>query len=417
MSVRKPESGSGTTRVPVALIAPKEESRRELVKALSDTECRIVREFNDYPGTAAVGSLLNEGCGIVIVDLDAGVAQGLDLIESISRCGIPATVIACAGRSEADVVIRAMRAGAREFLAAPLSAAAFTEAFDRAAARQRAASPERPAGKVFVFQGTKGGVGGTTLAANFAVALAHEVPGRAVLVDMHAQLGEVALGLGLAPQFSIGDALGNSVRLDRDFLSTLLVKHDSGLMVLASPDAYGVNRSLERGADKLMRILREEFAWVVVDAGPCCGVIPDALFDMADKIYLVTEASLPALRNARRLISYFDGRERPAGVEVVMNRVNSRMVEIDEASAVKALGRCADWKVPSDYLAVRGAQNLGVPLVNRESSLARTIFRMAQAAAGIPAGASGKQAAAESAGEKWKFWTSNNTKPLSTAHS
>ncbi len=417
MSARQPEPGSGNAKVPVVLIAPKEDGRQEIVKALSDTAGRIVREFNDYPGAAAVCSLLSEGCGIVIVDLDAGVAQGIDLIESISKCGVPATVIACSVRSEADIVIRAMRAGAREFLAAPLSAVAFTEAFDRAAARQRAVSPERSAGKVLVFQGTKGGVGVTTLATNFAVALSGDDAGRVVLVDMHAQLGEVALSLGLGPQFSIGDALGNSVRLDRDFLSTLLVRHDSGLMVLASSDAYGVNRSLERGADKLMRILREEFAWVVVDAGPCCGVIPEALFDMADGIYLVTEASLPALRNARRLISYFDGHQRAAGVEVVMNRVNSRMVEIDEVSAVKALGRGVDWKVPSDYVAVRGAQNLGVPLVNRESPTARMICQMARAAAGNTTKLPKKPAAEESAGEKWKFWTSNSTRPLSTAHS
>jgi pilus assembly protein CpaE len=403
--------------VPVVLIAPNEKGRQEIVKALSDTDGRIVREFNDYPGMAAVCSLLSEGCGIVIIDLDAGVAQGLDLIESISKCGIPATVIACSGRSEADIVIRAMRAGAREFLAAPVSAAAFTEAFDRAAARQRAVSPERSAGKVFVFQGTKGGVGATTLATNFAVAIAREDAGRVVLVDMHPQLGEIALGLGLAPQFSIGDALGNAVRLDADFLSTLLVRHSSGLMVLASPDAYGVNRSLERGADKLLRILREEFAWVVVDAGPSCANITDALFEMADRIYLVTEASLPALRNARRLISYLAGKERSACVEVLMNRVNSRLVEIDEASAVKALGHHVDWKVPSDYVAVRSAQNAGVPLVNHESPLARMICQMTRAAMGIPASAPKKPAAAESAGEKWKFWTSNSTRPLSTAHS
>ena len=102
--------------------------------------------------------------------------------------------------------------------------------------------------------------------------------------------------------------MANAGRLDADFLSTLLTKHDCGLAVLASPEEHGVgaNRSLERGAEKLFRILREEFSFVVVDAGSCSGNTPDALFEIADTIYLVTEVNLPALRNARRMISYFD---------------------------------------------------------------------------------------------------------------
>ena len=417
MLSRPPESDAANPAVQVALIAPNDEGRREIAGTLAATQARIVREFTVYPDTAAISGLYAEGCEIVIVDLDAGVEQGLATIEAVSRCGVPAMMIACSGHSDPHVIIRAMRAGAREFLAAPLSPAAFAEAFERASSRIRAVSAERAPGKVAVFQGVKGGAGATMLATNFAVALTRDGAGRVVLVDMHPQLGEVALGLGLAPQFSVGDALGNAVRLDGDFLSTLLVRHESGLMVLASSDTYGVNRPLERGSEKLLRILRAEFDWVVVDAGPCCAGTPEVLFELADTIYLVAEASLPALRNARRLISWFAAKGRSAGIEIVMNRFNSRMVEIDEASALKALARCVDWKVPSDFVAVRGAQNLGVPLVNQDSPLARVICQMARAAAGIRAKAAARKDSAAATGERWKFWTSNNTRPLSTAHS
>jgi len=66
-----------------------------------------------------------------------------------------------------------MRAGAREFLTQPMAAATVAEAFMRAAARRQTGAAER-AGKVLVFQGAKGGVGATTLAINFAVALTKE---------------------------------------------------------------------------------------------------------------------------------------------------------------------------------------------------------------------------------------------------
>ncbi|HTA45345.1 MAG TPA: AAA family ATPase [Bryobacteraceae bacterium] len=408
-------SGSGKTNIAVALIAPNDATRQAMAKAISATCARIVREFAEYPHPGALSKLLDSGCAVVIADLDADVEQGLEIVELVSRRA-GATVIGCSSRNEADIVIRAMRAGAREFLVAPFAGNIVVEALERAAARLESAAPERSLGRLIVFQGSKGGTGVTTLACNFAVALTREGAGRVALVDMHPQLGEIALSLGLTPQFTIADALGNTLRLDADFLSSLLVRHESGLMVLASSDSYGVNRSIERGADKLLRIAREEFAYVVVDAGPCCASIPEALFDSADIVYLVTEVNLPALRNARRLISWFSERERGGNLEVVLNRYNSHTVEIDEQSAIKALTRCVDWRIPNDYNAVRGAQNLGVPLVNQQTALSKVIGQMAQAASGRPAQA-GENKNLAFAGEKWKFWTSSSTRPLSTAHS
>jgi pilus assembly protein CpaE len=255
---------------------------------------------------------------------------------------------------------------------------------------------------------------------NFAVALTKESTGGVVLVDLHPQLGEVALSLGLVPRFSIVDALVNAGRLDTDFLSTLLTKHDSGLAVLASPLEHGsgASRSLERGAEKLFRILREEFAFVVVDAVPCTAHTPDPLFEVADSIYLVTESNLPALRNARRMISYLGEKKWDRGLEVVLNRFNSRMVEIDEPSTAKALARPVDWKIPNDYMAVRGAQNLGTPLVRQENtSVSRAVREMANAACGKSTGGRDESRALAVKGEKWKFWISNSTRSLSTARS
>jgi pilus assembly protein CpaE len=313
------------------------------------------------------------------------------------------------------MVIRSMRAGAREFLTEPMAVATIADAFSRASARRQSVAVHQAAGKLLVFQGAKGGAGVTTLAINFAVALTKESAGDVVLVDMHPQLGEIALGLGIVPRFTINDALEHSSRLDADFLSTMLMRHESGLMVLASSDTYGTHRSLERGAEKLLRILREQFAFVVVDAGSCSGTIPDTLFEMSDTIYLVTEVNLPALRNARRLISWFAGKE--SDLEVVLNRFNSRKVEIDEESTAKALSRPVDWNIPNDYMAVRGAQNLGTSFVMQDTPISRAVRQMAKGACSKPSVATGQNAVTALKGDKWKFWTSKSIRPLSTAHS
>jgi Flp pilus assembly CpaE family ATPase len=61
------------------------------------------------------------------------------------------------------------------------------------------------------------------------------------------------------------------------------------------------------------------------------------VFEIADTLYLVTEMTFPALRNAHRISRFFPQGMEP-GLEVVMNRFNSRHGGIDENSATKALG-------------------------------------------------------------------------------
>jgi hypothetical protein len=44
-----------------------------------------------------------------------------------------------------------------------------------------------------------------------------------------------------------------------------------------------------------------------------------------------------------------------------------------------------DWKIPNDFLAVRTAENTGVPLAMKDSPISRVMNKMAVKAAGKPA--------------------------------
>jgi pilus assembly protein CpaE len=206
-----------------------------------------------------------------------------------------------------------------------------------------------------------------------------------VVVDMDFQLGEIAPGLGMTASFSIVDALVNATRLDKDFLATLLLRHSTGLAILSSPEQYNFFQfAVDEGADKLFRILRQEFDYVVVDTGTCHGILQEKLFLEADKLYLVTEMTFPSLRNAHRLITFLSARDGSRALELVLNRWDARHVEIDENSATKALGRPINWRVPNAWAAARAAQDSGVPLAMADSPVTRSLVQMARAACGKP---------------------------------
>lgn len=368
----------------VVLISPSAERRRAIAHALSDAvQATIAREVTDYPNADDVARLVRADYGVVLVDFDGDPERALALVENVCASNSSTTVMVLSSRADSELLVRCMRAGAREFLVEPIPPNLLTEAFIRAAARrQESPARKKSAGKIFMFLGAKGGSGATTVSTNFAVALAKASGANVALLDLHLQLGEVALTLGLAPQFSISDAFENIHRLDSDFLSTLLARHSSGVSVLAAPDKVSAVPVSGDSIERLLQILRDDFLYVVIDAGPSSSNVYDTLFELADTVYLITQVNLPELRNANRLITrYFTG---AAGdkLEVVLNRFIPRGLEVDENSVNKALTRPAKWKVPNEYAAVRRAQNAGTPLALEDTAVSRLLFEMARSVCG-----------------------------------
>ena len=366
----------------VVLVAPDFARRMRISKALGGPQANVTREFVDYPDIDDLLPAVDE-CDVVVLELDTDAERALDLTESICSRNSSATVMVYSSRNEADLLVRCMRVGAREFLVEPVAPATMAEALVRAfSRRQEFHRLKKPTGKLLVFCGVKGGSGTTTLATNFAVALTKESGAKVVLVDLDLQLGDVALELGLTAKFSVVDALRGSGRLDSAFMSTLLAKHSSGLSVLAGPDDYGSFPSSCDGAKKITNILRNDFDYVIVDAGTGLDSFREPLFQQADCIYLVSEVTIPALRNSHRLILKLSDYVDEQKVQIVLNRHEPRNVEIDESSVNKALTRPAKWKLPNDYGAVRRAQNTGVPVVMGDTPLSRVLFEMARSACG-----------------------------------
>jgi pilus assembly protein CpaE len=383
-------NSTSSNTLSVALVAPVATRRQTLVSVLAGTQLTVGKEYDTYPTASDMPDFAKARCGIVIVDLDNDAAHAIRAIGDICSRNPAVTVIAYSANTDSAHFMRlAMQAGARDFLIEPLSPAVIAEVFAHASAHR--ADNKKPPGKVLVFIPSKGGVGVTTIATNFALVLTRESGASVVVVDMDFELGEVALGLGMVTTFSVVDALQNPVRLDREFLSTFLLKHSSGLVVLGAPEPYNYYHAPPDGVGKLFQILREEFDYVVVDAGTCHSYIQETVFDLAATLYLVTEITFPALRNTHRIISFLSKMDRTGGTEVIINRANSRTGEIDEKSALKAIGRPVNWRIPNSYAIARSAQDTGNPLALEDSPITRVLTQMARAACGKPATAAGKR--------------------------
>jgi pilus assembly protein CpaE len=383
--VALPPEPLGPDNLSIVLIGPERQGREAVYHSLIACSGSEVRAFSSYPPSLDdVHRLLEQNHDVIIIDLDSDPEYALDLVESIGATG-SATVMVYSANVDPGLLVRCMRAGAREFLTLPLDQGIMADALVRAAGRRQVVPvPVRQAGgKLLAFMGAKGGTGVTTLACNFAVALAQEPDQTTLLIDLDLPLGDAALNLGIISEFSTIDALQASDRLDASFLSRLLVKHSSGLSVLAAPGRFLQHQVTNEAIDKLLTVAQQGFDNVVVDVGSRLDLTGTALFQAASTVYLVTQTGIPELRNSNRLITQFFNEGGPK-LEVVLNRYEPRALGVSEKDITKALTRPAQWKISNDYASVRRMQINAAPLTLGDSSISRQIRQMAKSVTGEP---------------------------------
>ena len=300
---------------------------------------------------------------VIVVDIREDLSSAMAAVERL-RAGSPAAgIFAVALSADPDLILQAMRAGANEFFIWPPAEETFHGAVRRTSARRETVQGSRPTATTLVFFGAKGGAGTTTIAVNCGVELARLSKKPTVIIDLKPGLGEVSLFLGIRPRYTILDAIDNLHRLDRDFLKELVVKHKSGLEILAGSDHFDRPGAADGVAiEELFRLLTRQYEYLVIDAGSQINSCTVAALYAADRIFLIANPDVPCVRNAQRLLERI--RELGASgdrVRLLLNRA-AEPYPIPPKQIETALGHPIHHMFPSDYKTVSTALNSGVPL-------------------------------------------------------
>jgi pilus assembly protein CpaE len=252
-------------------------------------------------------------------------------------------------------------------------------AIRKAVARNYGGS-ERPGdtGTLVCILGSKGGVGKTLVAANVGVALAQRGR-RTALVDLDLQFGDVALALGLAPETTLFDLAVSGGSLDAEKLDDFMLRHSSGLRVLAAPARPDHAASVTAGmiAD-VYTLLRQEYEFVIVDTPPSFTPEVITTIDVATWVCMVGMLDALSVKNTRLGLETLNLMNYPVEhVLVALNRANTN-VGLSQKDAVTLLGRVPDVLIPSDREVTRSI-NEGVPVVlsSKRSDAGRALNALA----------------------------------------
>jgi len=387
-------------QIRILIVDDIDETRENLAKLIGfETDMQIVGSASS--GQQAIDLAKRERPHVILMDINMPDMDGITATEIIANTVPESPIIMMSVQGEQDYLRRSMLAGAREFLTKPFSADELVNAIrhvnelekvKRSRYMQSApvAAPSSPhaqasgagsRGQVISFFSPKGGVGRTTISTNLAVALFQSTDRPVVLVDGSLPFGDIAVILNMNPKAkTIADLVGSFENLDADILETVLVPHSTGIKVLlAPPTPEAAELITAANMKKVLELLRERYAFVVVDTWPSFQEVVLTMLDVADVILTLMTLEITSLKNVRVFLEIAEklGYDEKK-VQLVANR-NDSSGGIKASDVEASLGRRIPHTIVSDGRALVLAVNRGVPFVisHKDSQVSKDMFTLA----------------------------------------
>lgn len=347
----------------LAIVDPNDQSRETVKSLLLGMDLVwLEAECSRYEFFADVVDQTSPDVGVVCLDEDP--EKGLELVSRLQESSTCAVLVVSTS-GDGSLILRAMRAGAKEFLTQPLTAEELIGALERISNARAGGGKGKSRGcSTVAVAGASGGVGSTSLAVNIGCALAADEANTVALVDLDMALGDADVFLDAIPDYTLVDVSQNVSRLDFSLLKKSMTKHSSGLYLLPRPvqlqDAPLVSPD---DFQRVVGLLKATFSHLIFDLSKAYSDLDMVAMRESKHVMLVTQLDLPCLRNVVRLMMSFDEIEGlKEKTRIVVNRLGLDAGHIGLKKAQETINRDIFWRIPNDYRSMAEARNNGVPL-------------------------------------------------------
>jgi pilus assembly protein CpaE len=386
----------------LAIVDPVDASRDALKTTLLGMDMVwLEAECSRYEFFADVVAQTHPDIGIV--SLNHNPEKALELVSQLQESSPNCSIVVISSSTDGGLILRAMRAGVKEFLPQPVRIEDLVAALQRIGSQRSGRGDKSRGSTVIAVAGATGGVGSTSVAVNLGCVLAADPKNMVALIDIDLCLGDADVFLDTIPECTLLDVAQNVTRLDFTLLKRSLTKHASGLYLLPRPVQLE-DMALITPDDlrRVIGLLKATFTHLIIDLSKSYSPIDMVALEMANHVLLVTQLDLPCLRNIVRLMMSFSQMESiKEKIKIVVNRAGLDN-HIGLKKAQETIGREIFWQLPNDYRVMVEVRNNGVPLIEQapKAAITQSIIALAEALCGSnePAGEPVATAAAAKSG-------------------
>ncbi|SRR5579884_225780 len=346
------------------LICPNRALAQQFTSTLAENKTfNILADVKSYPTPQALDMRVRQlRPDLILLDLSTNLETALGLMPYITSFRPTVHIIGLHSTSDAEVIMRSLRAGATEFLCAPFDVPTQNTVLARVLRLRENEERTQPArGKLIAFVGAKAGYGATTLAYNTAYALSKEGRKKILLADFDLLGGTISFALKLNHSYSLLDGIRHSDQLDNS-LWTALTSNVGGLDIMPAPEKPEAMSFEGHRVHEVLEYARVIYEAVIVDLPAAYERISMATLGDADQIFIVCTPELPSLHMTRKCIAFLDqmgfNRER---FRVLVNR-SSRKDELSCQDMEKVFNFPVHYTFPDDYTTVHRALTAGKPV-------------------------------------------------------
>jgi pilus assembly protein CpaE len=361
-----------------AIICPDQNLTEQLKKILAEVGgVEMVRELDHYPNNTELVRVIRATAPQLIFVSASAPERIAEMAAGVEAFASGTQVVGIHHSYDPEILLEVMRAGVREFLAAPFDRQKVYDALCRAAELLEKTPPAFEASdRLFVFLPSKPGTGASTVAVNTALALARRPDMNVLLTDFDLNSGMVGFMLKINSGYSVLDAMDNSGKLDESIWPQLVSTFDR-LDVLQAGTLNPGTRIEAQQIRRLVEFARRNYKAICVDVSGNMEKYSIELMQEANRILLVCTPEIPSLHLAREKLNFLRSVDLEDRVTLLLNRAQRRSaISVDEIE--KLLGRKVLLSLPNDYNGVHRALTAGTS-VQPSSDLGKSYDQLVNA--------------------------------------
>lgn len=338
--------------------------------------CREVSQIRSY--------LSNEDIHAVIVDIDIDHSRVLFELSQILHSHPEVYVIVICSSFNKELVLRAMQAGARNFLEKQNITKDLSEVILQLSQTSKRKKKKDISGSIISIFSAGGGCGATTVAVNLANELRILSSQPVLIIDMDNCYGTMSTYMGIKSRYGIADVMNRNGLIDEDLIRSSAFSYMEDFHVLASNAASGPAKTYNLKYENLSAVLepcRELYKYTLIDAPRISEQDMVSLAGLSDIVLIVYQLTIKDVHFAHRIVeSLMKAGIASKKIIPTVNRFKKRGAFIGLEDSQKAIGLDSCQVISSDWKTAMKAANHGKLLASaaKNSKLRKDYQRFAQ---------------------------------------